>query len=232
MDNKILEALSQVPELVEATKTSNKINQEQSKLLAEIAQRNVHADILSSEIEKVTTAVEQTIKSTQCGLPETEELAQQIAYRVLNRVKDTIATSVEETVRRTPIKLEHHHTHTTTYALSKYAEEAAKKWLLILTIVCGLLVTIIIGGTYWFLNSEYYLGREYAELCHSKYATKNERDKLWANTTVISLLPKDFKNNPQHVKTVIRQYKATLDERKKQVAKNNGTYRNNPAIER
>ena len=69
MDNKILEALSQVPELVEATETTNKINQEQSQRLAEIAQRNVHADIPGSEIGKVTKAVEATVKSTQCALP-------------------------------------------------------------------------------------------------------------------------------------------------------------------
>jgi hypothetical protein len=232
MDNKILEALSQVPELVEATKTANKINQEQSKLLAEIAQRNVHADIPSSEIEKITAEVEEKVKSTACSLPETNELAQQIADRVLNRVDDTIATSVEETVRRTPVTLEHHHTHTTTYALSQYAEESTKKWLLILTLACGLLLSICIGGTYWFLNSEYYLGREYAELCNSKYATESEKDKLWENITVISLLPKDYRKNPERVKTVIRQYKSTLDERKKQAAKNKGTYRNNPAIER
>lgn len=203
-----------------------------SKLLAEIAQRNVHADIPSSEIEKITAEVEEKVKSTACSLPETDELAQQIADRVLNRVNDTIATSVAETVRRTPVTLEHHHTHTTTYALSQYAEESTKKWLVILTLACGLLLSICIGGTYWFLNSEYYLGREYAELCHSKYATESEKDKLWENITVISLLPKDYRKNPEHVKTVIRQYKSTLDERMKQAAKNKGTYRNNPAIER
>lgn len=219
MNNQILEALSQVPELVEATKTANKINQEQSKLLAEIAQRNVHAEIPGSEIEKITSAVEEKVKSTACNLPETNELAQQIADRVLNRVNDTIATSVEETVRRTPVTLEHHHTHTTTYALSQYADESSKKWLRILTIICGLLLTIIIGGTYWFLNSEYYLGREYAELCHSKYATETEKDNLWENITVISLLPKDYKKNPERIKTVIKQYKSTFDERKKQAAK-------------
>ena len=139
--------------------------------------------------------------------------------RVRNRVNDTIATSVEETVRRTPVTLEHHHTHTTTYELSKYAEESTKKWLLILTLACGLLLTICIGGTYWFLNSEYYLGRKYAELCHSKYATESEKDKIWENITVISLLPKDYSKNPERIKTVIKQYKSTFDERKKQAAK-------------
>lgn len=200
--------------------------------MAEIAQRNVHAEIPGSEIEKITSAVEEKVKSTACNLPETNELAQQIADRVLNRVNDTIATSVEETVRRTPIKLEHLHIHSTTRALSQYAEESTKKWLLILTIACGLLLSICIGGTYWFLNSEYYLGREYAELCYSKYATESEKDKLRDNITVISLLSKDYRKNPERVKTVIRQYKSTLDERKKQAAKNKGTYRNNPAIER
>lgn len=232
MDNKILEALSQVPELVEATKTANKINQEQSKLLAEIAQRNVHADIPSSEIEKITAEVEEKVKSTACSLPETNELAQQIADRVLNRVDDTIATSVEETVRRTPVTLEHHHTHTTTYALSQYAEESTKKWLLILTLACGLLSTIIIFGIYWYTNSEYYWAKEYTELYLSKYTTDAERNLLKENTYPVGILPKKFSQDAEFVKAKIKQNKAVLKERRRQAKANGGKYRTNTPLER
>lgn len=232
MDNKILEALSQVPELVEATKTANKINQEQSMLLAEIAQRNVHADIPSSEIEKITAEVEEKVKSTACSLPETNELAQQIADRVLNRVDDTIATSVEETVRNTPVTLEHHHTHTTTYALSQYAEESTKKWLLILTLVCGLLSTIIIFGIYWYTNSEYYWAKEYTELYLSKYTTDAERNLLKENTYPVGILPKKFSQDAEFVKAKIKQNKAVLKERRRQAKANGGKYRTNTPLER
>ncbi len=232
MDNKILEALSQVPELVEATKTANKINQEQSKLLAEIAQRNVHAEIPGSEIEKITAEVEEKVKSTACSLPETNELAQQIADRVLNRVDDTIATSVEETVRSTPIKLEHLHIHTTTHALSQYADEASKKWLLILTIVCWLLSTIIIFGIYWYTNSEYYWAKEYTELYLSKYTTDAERNLLKENTYPVGILPKKFSQDAEFVKAKIKQNKAVLKERRRQAKANGGKYRTNTPLER
>ena len=216
--NQILEALGKLPELIESIKALIEESEKKDAFLAKMAETKVEAQMSDEGKQEIVDIVEETVKATPCAAPNVTESSKIIAYQVLNEIEGTISHAVEEKVKTTPITLEHHHTHTTTYELSRYAEESTKKWLLILTIVCGLLLTICIGGTYWFLNSKYYLGREYAELCHSKYATETEKDKLWENITVISLLPKDYKRNPERVKSVIKQYKSTFDERKKHAA--------------
>ncbi|MBR1783582.1 MAG: hypothetical protein IJ753_08730 [Bacteroidales bacterium] len=232
MENKILEALSQVPGLVEATKISNEINQEQSKLLAAISERNVHADIPSAEVEKVTKAVEEKVMATKCSLPDTESLTEELADGVLCKVTEAIMSAVEEKIKDTPVKLEHHHTHATTFDIARMAEKAARQWILILSLTSGILLLMVCGGVYWHFNSDMYWAGEYAKIHDSKYTTKEEKEMLWHNAYTVGALPVEYDTNPDYAKAKIKRNKAIIEQRQQQANKNKGRYSTTPTLEK
>lgn len=232
MDNKILEALSRVPELVETTRTMQEIYEDQSKMLGELAKRNVNADIPLSEIEKVTKAVEETVKSTQCTLPETADLEMQVSEGVIIQVQAAVATAIEEKVKSTPLKLEHHHTHATTYDMARLANDWAQKWLITLLILCCMLTLVIIGGAFWYYTSEQYWGKEYSDVIYSDYTTEKEKELLWNNVYAVGMLPKEYHSNPEYVKAKIKQNKTVLKKRREQAANNSGKFKIGVPLER
>lgn len=230
--NQILEALGKLPELIESIKALIEESEKKDAFLAKMAETKVEAQMSDKGKQEIVDIVEETVKATPCAAPNVTESSKIIAYQVLNEIEGTISHAVEEKVKTTPITLEHHHTHTTTYELSRYAEESTKKWLLILTIVCGLLSTIIIFGIYWYTNSEYYWAKEYTELYLSKYTTDAERNLLKENTYPVGILPKKFSQDAEFVKAKIKQNKAVLKERRRQAKANGGKYRTNTPLER
>ncbi len=232
MENKILEALSQVPGLVEATKISNEINQEQSKLLAAISERNVHADIPSAEVEKVTKAVEEKVMATKCSLPDTEALTEELADGVLHKVEGAIMSAVEKKIKDTPVKLEHHHTHATSYELAHYADKGARKLVSILAGLCALLALWCAGSAFWYFHSEYYWAKEYRDILFSDVTTETEMNQLREGTYTVGCLPREFSEDPGAVKVKIKQNKAIIEQRRRQAEKNKGRYSSQPALVR
>lgn len=232
--NKIYEALGKLPELVDSINSLIEENEKKDAFLAKMAETKVEAQMSEAGKQEIVELVEKTIKETPCATPDVAESSTIIANQVLGKIDGSVRHTVEEVVKSTPITLEHHHTHihATTYELRKYADDASKKWLLILSIVCGLLFTILVGGTYWFYNSEYYWGKEYSELFHSKFTTEKEKDMLWENVKVVVLLPREFKTNPEFVKAKIRQNKSVLEEREKQATRNKGKFSTDIPLER
>lgn len=232
MDNKILEALSQVPELVETTKTMQEIHGEQSKMLGELAKRNVNADIPESEIEKVTIAVEETVKNTPCALPDAADVVKLVSEGVITQVQTAVATAIEEKVKSTPLKLEHHHTHATTYDMARLANDWAQKWLITLLILCCMLALVVIGGAYWYYTSEQYWGKEYSDVFYSDYTTEKEKELMWNNVYAVGMLPKEYHSNPEYVKAKIKQNKTVLKKRREQAANNSGKFKIGVPLER
>lgn len=232
MENKILEALSQVPGLVEATKISNEINQEQSKLLAAISERNVHADIPSAEVEKVTKAVEEKVMATKCSLPDTESLTEELADGVLHKVEGAIMSAVEKKIKDTPVKLEHHHTHATTYDLARYADKGARNLVLFLAGLCTILTLWSVGSAFWYFQSESYWAKEYKDILFSDVTTETEMKQLREGTYTVGCLPREFSEDPGAVKVKIKQNKAIIEQRRRQAEKNKGRYSSQPALVR
>lgn len=232
MENKILEALSQVPALVEATQMSNEIIQEQSKLLAKISERNVHANIPDAELEKVTKAVEERVMATTCSLPDTESLTEELADGVLCKVTEAIMSAVEEKIKDTPVKLEHHHTHATTYDLAKYADKGARNLVLFLAGLCTILTLWSVGSAFWYFQSESYWAKEYRDILFSDVTTETEMKQLREGTYTVGCLPREFSEDPGAMKVKIKQNKAIIEQRRRQAEKNKGRYSTQPALVR
>lgn len=232
MENKILEALSQVPALVEATQMSNEIIQEQSKLLAKISERNVHANIPDAELEKVTKAVEERVMATTCSLPDTESLTEELADGVLCKVTEAIMSAVEEKIKDTPVKLEHHHTHATTYDLAKYADKGARNLVLFLAGLCTILTLWSVGSAFWYFQSESYWAKEYRDILFSDVTTETEMKQLREGTYTVGCLPREFSEDPGAMKVKIKQNKAIIEQRRRQAEKNKGRYSSQPALVR
>ena len=232
MENKILEALSQVPALVEATQMSNEIIQEQSKLLAKISERNVHANIPDAELEKVTKAVEERVMATTCSLPDTESLTEELADGVLCKVTEAIMSAVEEKIKDTPVKLEHHHTHVTTYDLARYADKGARNLVLFLAGLCTILTLWSVGSAFWYFQSESYWAKEFRDILFSDVTTETEMKQLREGTYTVGCLPREFSEDPGAVKVKIKQNKAIIEQRRRQAEKNKGRYSSQPALVR
>jgi hypothetical protein len=232
MENKILEALSQVPALVEATQMSNEIIQEQSKLLAKISERNVHANIPDAELEKVTKAVEERVMATTCSLPDTESLTEELADGVLCKVTEAIMSAVEEKIKNTPFKLEHHHTHATTYDLARYADKGARNWLITLVVLCFTLAASLTGCLWWYFTSDIYYGQQYQQIYSSKYITKEEKNMLVKEIRGTGFLPNEYYDVPKVCQGRINRNKQLIKERREQAEVNKGQFNTIPAIER
>ena len=99
----ILNALGQVPDLVEAAKTYKETNDKTVSTLSTAIKERPKAVIPQKEVEKVTAAV----KLTPCALPDTGDFLKAIAALL----RPIIHQEVKEAVGATKIKIQHEHRH-------------------------------------------------------------------------------------------------------------------------
>lgn len=235
MENKntIPEALSQVPELTETAKTAIEQNERILAAFSKLMEKRLQAEIPAEEItDKVITPLSNMIRRTPCAAPDLSTASEHIAKGVLETIRSEVNASVREAVKDTPITLEHHHTHTTAMGLMEYANEKLKSWLWLLIILCSTLLLGLISCAVWYYNSDAYLGQQYVEIATSKYATKTEKDMLWADIYAESALPKEYGKNPSYVKAKIKQNKKILEERRRKGKDKNGNYSITVPLER
>lgn len=231
MEKPVIEALAKVPELVETTKTIIEQNEKINAIFGKALEQRAQAIIPSEEIQKVVHAVTEEVKHTRCAAPDAGESSELIAKGVLKSTLGAVENAVRDAIKNTPITLEHHHIHATTYEMAKLADEWSKRWLSILGALCCLLLFVVAGGLVWFYQSEYYWGREYSKVHESQYATPEEKELLWKNARAIVVFPLEFTSNPEYAKAKIKQNKQVLKERQKQ-AKENGKYDTRISLER
>lgn len=227
MDNKntIAEALSQVPELTETAKTAIEQNERILAAFSKLMEKRIQAEIPAEEVtNKVITPLSGVILRTPCAAPDVTTTSELIADGVLKQVRNEVSASVREAIQDTPIKLDHHHTHTTALGLTEYANEKIKSWLWILIILCGTLLIGLMSCVLWYYNSDVYWGQQYVEVAGSKYATEAEKDMLWTDIYAESALPKEYGKNPSYVKAKIKQNKKVLKQRRLKGKDKNGSY--------
>ena len=232
MDKELVKAISEIPTLVETTKTIIDENEKCIKTFANALETRVEAEIPESETQKVVDAVVEGVKNTRCAAPDVRESSKLIAQGVVKDVKEVVEDAVREAMKDTPITVEHLHEHTTAIGLAKMAEEKTRDWLLLVSCtLVGLLLLVGIGISFYF-NSDAYWGKQYVEIVRSKYATEEEKETLWKDVNAISALPRGFNKDPKIVKAQIRQNQDILKERRKQARKKKGVYSTEKPLKR
>ena len=232
MDNSVIEALSKVSDLVETTKIIIDQNEKTNALFAKVLEHRAQAEIPHEEVEKVVRSVVDGVQHTRCAAPDVTKASELIAQAVLNRTQGAVEEAVRETVRNTPVTLEHQHTHVTALGLVKFAEEKTRNLLTLVSIGLGALLLWISIAIVWYYNTDTYWGEQYNEVACSNYATEEERNMLWEDIYAKSVIPKEYKTNPSHVKDKIRQNKKVLKQRRRKGKDKNGNFSTDVPLER
>lgn len=235
-NNEVIKALGQVPELVEKTERVLEDSDKKFRILAEATQKRMQAEIPSFEIEKVSNAAANAVSRTRCATPDTDEVSRLVAGNITKflteSVKSVTIEAVKEAVEGTPVKVEHHHTHTTLRYMCQMAEKTLSNWILAL-LIYSLFLTftgILIGYTYF--NGENYISEQYAKIYFSKYTTDAERNMLDANTYTVGFMPREFGKTPKLVKQKIKRNQQILSQREAEAKANKGKFSTTVPLER
>ena len=203
----LIEALGQIPELVEAAKTYKASNEKTISTMSMAIKKRPEAEIPQKEVEKVTDAV----KATPCALPDTDDFLKAIA----GMMRPIIHQEVKEAVGATKIKIQHEHRHDHySYSASwSMVKDTAKKLIIGLAISTLILTVTLVAVLVHFTNSEMYLGMKYMEIYDSGLLTKSEKEKLLKEAYMVSLYPKAYKGYPKAFKERLRKNNSILNDR-------------------
>ena len=203
----LIEALGQIPELVEAAKTYKASNEKTISTMSMAIKKRPEAEIPQKEVEKVTDAV----KATPCALPDTDDFLKAIA----GMMRPIIHQEVKEAVGATKIKIQHEHTHRHySYSASfDMINDTAKKLIIGLAISTLILTVTLVAVLVHFTNSEMYLGKKYMELYQSDLLTKSEKEKLLKDAYMVSLYPEAYEGYPKAFRERLRKNKSIVDDR-------------------
>lgn len=203
----LIEALGQIPELVEAAKTYKASNEKTISTMSMAIKKRPEAEIPQKEVEKVTDAV----KATPCALPDTDDFLKAI----VGLMRPIIHQEVKEAVGATKIKVQHEHTHRHySYSASfDMINDTAKKLIIGLAISTLILTVTLVAVLVHFTNSEMYLGKKYMELYQSDLLTKSEKEKLLKDAYMVSLYPEAYEGYPKAFRERLRKNKSIVDDR-------------------
>ena len=203
----LIEALGQIPELVEAAKTYKASNEKTISTMSMAIKKRPEAEIPQKEVEKVTDAV----KATPCAQPDTDDFLKAIA----GMMRPIIHQEVEEAVGATKIKIQHEHRHDHySYSASwSMVKDTAKKWIIGLAMSTLILTVTLVAVLVHFTNSEMYLGKKYMELYQSDLLTKSEKEKLLKDAYMVSLYPEAYEGYPKAFRERLRKNKSIVDDR-------------------
>ena len=198
----LIEALGQIPELVEAAKTYKASNEKTISTMSMAIKKRPEAEIPQKEVEKVTDAV----KATPCALPFTDDFLKDIA----GMMRPIIHQEVKEAVGATKIKIQHEHRHDHySYSASwSMVKDTAKKLIIGLAISTLILTVTLVAVLVHFTNSEMYLGKKYMELYQSDLLTKSEKEKLLKDAYMVSLYPEAYEGYPKAFRERLRKNKS------------------------
>ncbi len=228
----IIQALGEVPGLIEATKTIIEQNDKTNAIFAKALEHRAQAEIPIEEVQKVVRHVTEGVRQTRCAAPDVNEISDIIGQNVSKKTSQVLEDVVRETVRNTPIQLKHTHVHTTESSLLKLADDVSKNWILALSGVCILLIITIICTLLWYRNTERYWGNRYMKVYKSEYTTESEKKVLWEKAYPVDFLPSEFGTNPDYVKKKIQQNEVVLKERKREAKRHKGKWSAKVPIER
>lgn len=218
MDNKaLLDALEQIPNLINAAQTYKATSDRIVTTLAEAVKKSPPAIVPAGELEKM----KEVIKTTPCAKPDitliSKELARRIAGDVSDAIKPAVRNAASEALKGASVSVEH--SHIIERNLKDVVDKKMKKtnrilWgvIIILALTIGIsAITYFSGETYW--------GKQYYDVFTSKYLTPEEKANLKENSFLLSVLPRDYREDTAAARLQIKQYKEILKKREKDAKK-------------
>lgn len=203
-----VDALVQVPELVEAAKTFKETSGHIISSFADAIQKRPQAEIPDSELQKIA--------ATPCAPPKMDSVVKDFAYKVVGVIEPIIKDKVNEALKGAAVTVQHTHSYCFERDLKEIADTRLMKRCLIFGLTALVLTSIIAIIAITHFNSEAYLGKQYYEVYSSPYLSKEERETLSRNCRIIAILPNEFDKNPKRVKEQIKKNTIILKERKKE----------------
>lgn len=234
INNKILEALSKIPNLVVLVERLLAEFKIKFDILAKAAQNKAQAEIPPEAIDAVTTAVTESVRRTPCASPNLSQVSAEIAKKVYEEIRDTVYDNVRAAaslaIQNTPMT--QNVAFAPSWEVAKYAEEKTRRKNHVLTILCVVLGIALGLCTWYIFGNEAHLGQQYVKIHDSKYTTDAEREMLRKNTVPVSFLPGEYENTPRLVRQKIRRNKEILRQRQAEAKANDGDYTTSIPLER
>lgn len=218
MDNKaLLDALEQIPNLINAAQTYKATSDHIITTLAEAVKKRPQAVVPAGELEKM----KEIIKTTPCAKPDitliSKELARRISGDVADAIKPAVRNAATEALKGASVSVEH--SHVIERDLKDVVDKKMKNTNRILWGVIIILVLTIGISTITYFSGETYWGKQYYDVCTSKYLTPEEKAKLKENSFFLSVLPRGYREDTDAAQLQIRQYKEILKKREKDAKK-------------
>lgn len=234
--NQIIEALGKVPGLVEAAEKILDGLEEFKKMIADLLKRQIHADIPEKELNKVGSAAATAVSQTRCALPDPAQISGRIAEQAASLFKASIHSeakeAVKEAMKETPVAVKHEHSYYPTYEITKVANEKLAQRFWFMFAVTMLVVSLFTINALLYYDSETFIGKQYQEIYHSKYATDDERKMLATEVYDTGFVPREFAKTPNLVKAKIKRNKEILKQREAEAKANKGKFSTRVPLER
>ena len=230
----ILRALSQVPELTEAAKRILAANEEFKKLFADMMKQRMQAEIPQEEHKSICADVSRTIKETPCAMPNLDVMSEKFADKAAAAFTQKLEKGIKEKIDHAfeNAKVRHVYSYVRPQDLLDVMEPRAKKWTVVATVLCAVLMLYIAASGVVHHHSDEYYGKLYLEVVTSEYTTDNEHEMLRKNTFSLSALPSEYRENPKLVRQHIKRNRGILKQRKKEAKVNDGVFSATIPLER
>ena len=204
----LVDALVQVPGLVEAAKTFKETSEHITTSFANALKKRPLAEIPESELQKIS--------ETPCAPPDVDSFSKALVQKVAGDIGSTIKEKVDEALEGATVKVQHTHSYCIEKDLKEYADIRLWNRSIAFGLTSVVLIAIIVIIAIVHFNSEAYLGKQYYEVYSSPYLSEEERETLSRNCRTIAILPTEFDKNPKRVKEQIKKSRSILKERKKE----------------
>ena len=230
MDNKaLLDALEQIPNLINAAQTYKATSDRIITTLAEAVKKRPQAILPAEELEKI----KEVIKTTPCAKPDINLISRELARRIYDDVAAAIKPAVRnaaiEALKAESVTVEH--SHVIERNLRSIVEEKMKKKVRILWIIIIVLFGAIGISAISFFNSETHWGQEFYELYSSKYITADEKAALERSVGYTGVLPLGYYEDPVAARAQLKRNKDILKMREKEAKKNKGKFSTDEPIQ-
>lgn len=230
MDNKaLLDALEQIPNLINAAQTYKATSDRIITTLAEAVKKRPQAILPAEELEKM----KEVIKTTPCAKPDINLISRELARRIYDdvaaAVKPAVRNAAIEALKAESVTVEH--SHVIERNLRSIVEEKMKKKVRILWLIIVVLLGAIGISAIAYLNSDTYWGREFYELFTSKYITADEKAALERSVGYTGILPRGYYEDPSAARAQLKLNMEILKKREKEAKKKKGAFSTEDTIQ-
>ena len=168
----------------DAAETYKTLNDKTVEKVAEALKERPAAYVPDEELKK--------IGSVQLTAPNLTDQAESLASKVATFLGPAVQKAVDNYLKNKKFRLTHE--HVTMGQLWQYAEEAAKKRIIILSIIVGILIAVLTGAGIVYFDSWVYWGYRFERVCNDPQQTEKV---LKDRQDIFDLARRQFKKGKQ-----------------------------------